>query len=129
MDITVINRLASFGYVAKAEDMWAIRFLVDKVESTIKANINQSSVPRELFAIHVDMVCGEFLLGKKTNGDLDGFEIDINAAGLKRQTQGDTTNEFAVASVSSSEERLDAVIDLLLNGGKDSLTRFRRLAW
>jgi len=126
----IIKRLASLGYTFNEDrDGWVIGFLVDKVTNTIKNETNLTEIPEGLHQIAVDMVCGEFLKAKKASGDLGGFEIDLDSAMLKQKSQGDTSFSFAVDKMQSAEERLDTVIDHLLNYGKPQFLAFRRLKW
>jgi len=126
----IIQRLASLGYTFdEGKDGWVIGFLIDKVTNLIKNETNQTEIPEGLYQIAVDMVCGEFLKAKKASGDLGGFDLDLNSAALKQKSQGDTSFTFAVDKINSAEERLEAVIEHLLNYGKPQLLRFRRFVW
>ena len=126
----IIKRLESLGYIFDEDkDGWVIGFIIEKVTNLIKNECNIAEIPESLHQIAVDMAVGEFLKGKKASGNLDGFVVDLNSAALKQKVQGDTSFTFAVDSVMSEEERLDAVIDHLLNYGKPQLLRFRRFVW
>ena len=126
----IILRLASLGYTFDEDkDGWVIGFIIDKVTNQIKNETNLSEIPEGLYQIAVDMACGEFLKAKKASGDLGGFEIDLDSAMLKQKSQGDTSFSFAVDKMQSAEERLDTVIDHLLNYGKPQFLAFRRLKW
>jgi len=126
----IILRLASLGYTFDGEkDGWVIGFIIDKVTNTIKNETNLSEIPEGLYQIAVDMACGEFLKAKKASGDLGGFEINLDSAMLKQKSQGDTSFSFAVDKMQSAEERLDAVINHLLNYGKPQFLAFRRFKW
>ena len=125
----IINRLDSLSYTVKERDNWLIGFIIDKVTNTIKNKTNTKEIPAGLRQIAIDMACGEFLKSKKASGDLDGFNIDIDAVMLSKQSQGDTSVSFAVDKTQSAEERLDALIEHLLNYGKSELMRFRRFIW
>ena len=126
----IIKRLASLGYTFNEDkDGWVIGFIIDKVTNLIKNETNQPEIPEGLYQIAVDMACGEFLKAKKASGDLSGFEVDLNSAALKQKAQGDTSFSFAVDKINSAEERLEAVIEHLLNYGKPQLLAFRRFIW
>ena len=127
---SIILRLASLGYTFNEEkDGWVIGFIIDKVTNQIKNETNFSEIPEGLYQIAVDMACGEFLMGKKASGDLDGFDIDLAVAILQKETQGDTSFSWAVDKTLSEEERLDCLIEHLLNYGKPQFLSFRRLKW
>jgi len=126
----IIKRLEWLGYTFyKSKDGWVIGFIIDKVTNTIKNETNQSEVPEELYQIFIDMVCGEFLKAKKASGDLDGFDIDLAVVMLQKETQGDTSFSWAVDKALSDEQRLDYLIEYLLNYGKSQFLGFRRFKW
>jgi len=126
----IIERLASLGYTFdEGKDGWVIGFLIEKVTNTIKNKTNLSEIPEGLYQVVVDMVCGEFLKAKKASGDLNGFAANLDVVALKQKSQGDTSVSFAVDKTMSAEERLEAVIDHLLNYGKPQFLRFRRFVW
>ena len=128
--VQIIERLVSFGFTANEEkDSWAISFLIDKVTSLIKNECNILEIPEELQKIAIDMVCGEFLQVKKSSGDIEGFEVDLNSIAIKQTQEGDTNVVFDVGAVKSAEQRLDALIMHLLNYGKPQLLKFRRFSW
>jgi hypothetical protein len=129
MKSDIIQRLESLGYTKCDNDDWVLEMLIEKVENQIKTECNTTEPPDELYWVAVDMVCGEFLKGKKASGDLSRFAADITATALKTNTQGDTSVTFATDKTVSPEERLDSVINRLLNSGKPQFARFRRLVW
>ena len=126
----IIQRLASLGYTFdEGKDGWVIGFLIDKVTNLIKNETNQTEIPEGLYQIAVDMVCGEFLKAKKASGDLEGFVVDLNLLTLSKETQGDTSFSWGADKVLSAEERLNYLIDHLLNYGKPQFLAFRRFRW
>ena len=131
MDISVIiDRLKSLGYELDEEkDGWVVTFLIDKVINTIRNECNVSVIPDGLMQVAVDMVCGEFLKGKKASGQLSGFEVDLNSATLKQTSSGDTSVTFAVDGLQSNEQRLDYLIEHLMNYGRAQFITYRRLKW
>jgi len=126
----IVKRLTSLGYTFNADkDGWVIGFVIDKVTNLIKNETNLAEIPEGLYQIAVDMICGEFLKAKKASGDLGGFVIDLNTAALQKESQGDTSFSWAVDKTQSAEERLDALIEHLLNYGRPQFLRFRRFLW
>ncbi len=126
---SVKARLASLGYTVKDADEASLTFVVGKVGSTIKNEINWAEVPEGLVHIAIDMACGEFLNGKMTFApdDLSGFDLD---AAVKQIQTGDTNTVFAIGDGSKTpEQRLTAFINYLLSYGKDEFNSFRRLRW
>lgn len=126
---TAKERLISFGYDFKASDKPLLSFAVQKAENTVKNECNLSEVPEGLLNAAVDMAAGEFLLSKKTfaPGDISGLDLD---AAVKSLQVGDTSTSFAVGEGSqTAEQRLDCLIDRLLNGGREQFSCYRRIRW
>ncbi len=123
----VTARLASFGYEVTAGDNWGLDFIIQKVENHIKNDCNVDAVPEGLHNIAVDMVVGEFLLSKKSTGQLTGFNLD---AAIKQIQEGDTSVTFAIGEGDSTpEKRLDVLISYLMNYGKDDFASYRCFKW
>ena len=126
----VKKRLESLGYAFDdVADKWMVEFIIDKVTNTIKNECNVTAIPEGLNQVAVDMVCGEFLLAKKGSGQLDGFNVDLNSAGLKQTQSGDTNVVFAVDNLQSNEQRLDFLIKYLMNIDRAQFATYRRLKW
>jgi len=123
----VIKRLESFGYEVTEADNWIIEFLIQKIENSIKADCNINTIPEELHEIAVDMVVSEFLLNKKSRGQLEGFDLE---AAVKQIHEGDTSVTFAIGDGSKTpEERLDELILYLMNYGKGKFATYRCIKW
>jgi len=121
--------LESFGYEMQDGDDWLLGFCIQKVENSIKNECNVSSVPCGLKKVASQMVVGEFLFAKKGIGQLQGLEIDIDAA-VKQIQEGDTNVTFAFGNGSMTpEQRLDSLIAYLMVSGKSQFVRYRRLKW
>lgn len=106
--INVISRLSSLGYNATTEDDWVLDFLIEKVTTKIKTNCNSSDIPTGLTNISIDMVCGEFLLEKKSRNKLT--EIDLSTI-IKSIQIGDTNTNFT----DNTENRFDSLIKNLMH--------------
>jgi len=123
----VKQRLSSFGYEVIEDDTWVLEFIIQKVENYIKNNCNIDTIPEGLHQIAVDMSVGEFLLNKKSTGQLTG--IDLEAA-IKQIQEGDTSVTFAYGDGDSTpEKRLDNLISHLLSYGKGSFASYRCIQW
>lgn len=123
----VVERLESFGYEVTEADNWMIEFFIQKIENSIKADCNINAIPGELHEIAVDMVVGEFLLNKKSRGQLEGFDLE---AAVKQIHEGDTSVTFAIGDGSKTpEERLDELILYLMNYGKGKFAAYRCIKW
>lgn len=123
----VLNRLASFGYVIKEDDSWAICFAVQKVENHIKNSCNVTSIPDGLFHIAVDKVCGEYLFTKYHTGKLDLSALDLSGGAITSITEGDTSVSFADGA--SDEDRFNTLVNFLINQGEGELICFRKMKW
>lgn len=130
----VTARLASFGYTVTEADAWVLNFIIKKVEDHIKVDCGVFDsttstiiIPEGLHNIAVDMVVGEFLLGKKSIGQLTGFDI---SAAVKQIQEGDTSVTYSIGSGDKTpEQRLDELILYLMNYGKGSLASYRSISW
>ena len=123
----VVERLKSFGYEVTEADNLMLEFIIQKVENSIKADCNINTIPEGLHEIAVDMVVGEFLLTKKSRGQLEGFDLET---AVRQIQEGDTSVTFAVGDGSkTSEERLDELILYLMNHGKGKFTSYRCIKW
>lgn len=121
----VVERLKSFGYEVTEDDGWMIEFLIQKIENSIKADCNINTIPEELHEIAVDMTVGEFLLNKKSRGQLEGFDLET---AVKQIHEGDTSVTFSDGS-KTPEERLDELILYLMNYGKGKFAAYRCIKW
>ena len=126
---TVKKRLEALGYELKITDDFSLNFCMDKVTNAIKNEINWKEIPKELEQVAVDMIVGDFLLGKKTFAPQELENLDLDYA-IKEMQEGDTKTVFATGEGSqTSEQRLNSFINYLLNYGKDQFPKFRRLRW
>lgn len=123
---TVGKLLTSLGYTMQEDDDWLLGFSVQTVEAKIKNDCNIPCVPPELFELAARMSVGEFFNAKRGMGQLQGFDIDFDAA-VKQIKEGDTTVSFD--GTSSDEQKLNALIGWLLTPDERQLSRFRRLVW
>lgn len=122
----VIERLSSFGYVAIESDNLLLGFIIEKVTNHIKNQCNTEIIPKGLFQVAVDMVVGEFLLGKKSIGVLPGFDLEV---AVKSIQEGDTNITFAIGQGSSTpEQRLDRLINYLMHNEVDFVS-YRTIKW
>lgn len=118
-DIT--NRLASLGYTYNATtDAWLVEFITDKITNHICNNCNLSEIPTGLYEKAIDMVCGEFLKGKYSQGLLN---IESAVSSIK---EGDTQINFS--SGNTPEETYLKYIDSLASDTID-FARYRKMKW
>lgn len=118
------QRLVSLGYECTEADEFALQFCMAKVEQHIKHVCNIREVPVCLEAVQVDMVCGEFLLSKKTMGQLTSIQVE---AVVKRLTEGDTTVEYNTTT--DREATFNAYLDKMIHGHQSDLLAHRKLRW
>ena len=119
----IIARLESLGYLVHEGDELTLKFLIGKVTQTIKNECNVSAIPKGLWYIAVDMVCGEFLMMKKGSGQLNGLDVD---AAVRQIQEGDTSVTYAIPD---EQITLDWLIKHLMTDGQEQFLKFRRLAW
>ena len=117
------QRLQTLGYTATPVDDWMIGFCKDKVENHIKNSCNVTEVPAGLQSISINMICGEFLFGKKQSGQSIGIDFE---AVVKAIAEGDTTITFDTSA--SAEVKYDALIAYLMHSEVDFAT-YRRIKW
>ena len=118
--------LAAFGVTGAADDP-LLDILLKNVQQRICNKTNQSVIPYGLKGVAVYMAVGEYLNMKKAVGQLTGFDLD---AAIKQIQEGDTNTVFALGEGSlTPEQRLNVLIDYLINGRSDELYRFRKMVW
>ena len=122
----VISMLTALGVTGAATDP-LLDILLQNVQQRILNKTNQSVIPEVLESVAVYMAVGEYLNMKKTVGQLTGFDLD---AAIKQIQEGDTNTVFAIGEGSlTPEQRLNGLIDYLINGRSDELYRYRKLVW
>ena len=89
-----------------------------------------SEVPEGLETIVVDMAVGEFFLALKTfnPSSLSNIGLSFDSA-VKELSEGDTRVSFATDGNKSDEQKLDIIIDLLINGRRSEFACYRRFRW
>ena len=123
----VLRRLISFNYQLKEDDSWLLAFAIQKVEHHIKDYCNITTLPVGLFNVTTDKVCGEFLQSKFATGQLEIAELDFGEA-VKSVQEGDTTVQFA-SGANSDTDKIQLLINGLINGNEGDLVCYRRLKW
>ena len=122
----VISMLTALGVTGAATDP-LLDILLHNVQQRILNKTNQSVIPEGLESVAVYMAVGEYLNMKKAMGQLTGFDLE---AAVKQIQEGDTNTVFACGEGSlTPEQRLNGLIDYLINGRSDELYRFRKLVW
>lgn len=122
----VISMLTAFGVTWVVGDP-LLDILLQNVQQRILNKTNQSVIPEGLESVAVYMAVGEYLNMKKTVGQLTGFDLD---AAIKQIQEGDTNTVFAIGEGSlTPEQRLNGLIDYLINGRSDELYSYRKLVW
>ena len=122
----VISMLTALGVTGAANDP-LLDMVLNNVQWRIKNLSNLSEIPEGLESLAVSMTVGEYLNIKKCSGQLEGFDLD---AAVKSIQEGDTNITFALGEGSSTpEQRLNSLIDYLINGRIGEIYRYRRLVW
>jgi hypothetical protein len=122
----VTQRLASFGYDVTGADAFALGFVVQKVESHILDSCGIAEIPEGLRQTAADMAAGEFLMGKKASGQLDGSAI-LDSEAVSSIKLGDTQVDFGEPETASRQ--LDSLIAFLMKGREADLVSYRRMKW
>lgn len=125
----LLLRLNCFGYKYKEDDNWLLLFLKSSETNHIKNICNIKIIPEKLEEILIDRIVGNFLLNKKQCNQLELDKIQLSAA-VKSLQMGDANISFATGEGSSTdEEKLNTLINYLINKGDDELVCFRKLRW
>ena len=121
-----VAMLTALGVAGAADDP-LLDMVLTNVQWRIKNLSNLSEIPEGLESLAVSMAGGEYLNMKKCSGQLEGFDLD---AAVKSIQEGDTNITFALGEGSSTpEQRLNSLIDYLINGRIGEIYRYRRLVW
>lgn len=122
----VISLLNAFG-VTGAEADPLIDFVLDSVVERVKNETNLNTIPEGLKKLTVEMALGQYLSLKKNLGQLEGFDLE---AAVKQIQEGDTNTVFAIGEGNTTpEQRLDTLINYLINGRNREFIRYRRVVW
>ena len=118
--------LVALGLTVSPDDP-LLGLITNSVTERIKNNINQPEIPEGLHYMAVEMAVGHYLKTKKDSGQLEGFDLD---AAVKSIQEGDTSITFAVGEGGATpEQRLNNLIEHLINGRIREFVRYRRLVW
>lgn len=127
----VKKRLESLGIPVSSAPTSAddviLKFTIDKITNVIKNQTNLSEIPNGLHEIAVDMVMGEFLLAKKTMGQLDIGTLNFELV-AKQIQDGDTNVSFAVSEKTTPEGQFNAFVNYLRHNDVD-FVKYRVLTW
>lgn len=121
-----VAMLTALGVAGAAEDP-LLDIVISNVQYRVQNKTNRKDMPEGLVSVAVYMAVGEYLNMKKCSGQLEGFDLD---AAVKSIQEGDTNITFALGEGSSTpEQRLNSLIDYLINGRIGEIYRYRRLVW
>lgn len=125
----VKNRLNNMGYKVTENDNFILKFLIEKVETIIKNNCNIPTIPTELEPLTIDMVMGYFLKEKKSTAIDTLLGLDLTQA-VQSIREGDTSITFAIGNGNDTpEQRLNSLINHLINDSEKVLVSYRCLKW
>lgn len=127
----IVMRLKFFKYTVKDEDVEIIEYLMKKVLNSINNITNQEytqeTIPTGLVELYIDKVVGEFLMQKKTTGELVG--IDLSSVS-KSMSVGKIKVEYAIDSQYSNPDKIFIDrINYLIYGRDNELYKYRRMRW
>ena len=123
-------KLRILKWEEQEDDSQLLELLVEKVIDGINNFTNQNytleTIPSTIKNIVIDRTIGEFLFLKKNSGALPEIDSKI----IEKQLQvGDTSITYVKEGILTSEQRLDKIINYLINIGEKDLIKFRRLIW
>lgn len=123
-------KLRILKWEEQEDDSQLLELLVEKVIDGINNFTNQNytleTIPSIIKNIVIDRTIGEFLFLKKNSGALP----EIDSKRIEKQLQvGDTSITYVTEGILTSEQRLDKIINYLINIGEKDLIKFRRLIW
>ena len=125
-DVTAL--LEALG-VTGADGDPLLPYMINSVTERVKNETNQPEIPDGLHYVAVELVVGEYLAFKKNAGQLDVDGLDLEAA-VKQIQEGDTNTVFSVGDGSyTPEQRLNSLIDFLINGRIGEIYRYRKMVW
>lgn len=128
MLLEIKERLEGIGVKVVIEDDYILNFIIEKITNHIKTQTNLGAIPVPLHHIAIDMVVGDFLLMKKSMGQLeiDGLDLGLVAKTIQ---DGDTTTTFAIDEKNMTPEAsFNAFIRSLSHEGFDYIA-YRALTW
>ncbi len=122
-----VRKLLTALGIAPSEDDPLLAFVCRSVAERVKNETNRDAVPDGLRYMAAEMAAGQYLSWKKDAGELAGFDTE---AAIKEIKEGDTDVTYAIGEGSQTpEQRLDSLIDYLINGRTREFIRYRRLLW
>lgn len=118
----VIELLSCFGITDAASNP-LVDFAINLIEDTIKNKTNQNTIPEGLQTVELYMIAGQYLMLKKSAGQLEdsGFQIEQAEKSIQ---EGDTSISFADETMT-----VEYLINYLMTYGQDQLNRYRKLVW
>lgn len=66
-------RLKQLGYDPDKHSIEDLPFFANLVYDEVTTNLCRDTIPPQLYLVYIDMVCGEFLYDKYSNGELDDW--------------------------------------------------------
>lgn len=124
-----IELLTALGIEGAAEDP-LLSLIADAVDESLKNKTNQKKLPKELTMTGAFRIVGQYLRLLKNSGKLTELNGMTFETAVKQIQEGDTNVVFGYGSGDMTpQQQLEAAIDWLLEYGKDTLYRHRRLVW
>lgn len=120
-----VRRLEAVGYMQwDAVGLWNLAFSIRKAEQEVLDYCHIDAVPKGLYPMFCDRSCGHFLYGLKQSGRLEIEGIDLSGI-LTSLSEGDVKVDFDKGA--SDEARMDALLGVMMQSGKEQLKCYRRL--
>ena len=109
------DRLFDLGFETEESEEELLIDALKRAEQSIMNSCNTECVPCELRFVALDIAAGEYLLAAKAHRE--------ETRGIKSISEGDVSVTF------EDEEKIDGVIDSLLNKGREEVLSYRRIKW
>lgn len=121
----VCRRLEAAGYSAwDKAGPFNLAFSIRKAETEVLDYCHIDTVPEKLYMMLCDRACGQYLYALKQSGKLELGGVDLSGI-LTSLSEGDVKVDFDKGA--SDEARLDALLEKMMNAGKDQLQCYRRV--
>lgn len=121
------KKLESFGCKVNDEDIEALEEIKNSTDEYIKSFCGISQIPEGLFYARRDVICGEFLLEKRSTGSLDIKNMSIEKE-VKSIQEGDVTVVYSDDSL-NKEKKVDAFIEHLIYRLGKEILNYRCVKW
>ena len=119
-----LRRLEGMGCPIYESESFPLAFVVRKTEVEVLDYCHIDLIPAVLYPILCDRATGRYLYDRKQTGTLDMDALDLSGT-LSSLTEGDMSISFR--SGGSDEEKLDQLLQMMMQTGKGQLSCYRKV--